>query len=90
MLSNELLKEITAKFGNDSELRNFIAARDVQAIVAKCKEAGFDVTEGDVAEAVINSGSISDDELNCVAGGCCFGNAGPYGCGPQSCHADNR
>ena len=90
MLNEDIKKAIVEKFGANEEIRALVAARDVAALVAKFKEAGFDVTEGDVAEALIGTGPVNDDELTTIAGGCCWGSAGPYGCGPGSCHCDNR
>lgn len=90
MLNEDIKKAIMEKCGENDEIRTLVAARDVTALVAKLKEAGFDVTEGDVAEALIGTVPLNDDELTNVAGGgCCWGNAGPYGCGPGSCHSDN-
>lgn len=90
MLNEDIKKAIMEKFGENDEIRALVATRDVAALVAKLKEAGFDVTEGDVAEALIGTGPVNDDELTNVAGGCCWGSAGPYGCGERSCHCDNR
>lgn len=71
MISEEKKKEILAKIGKDRETLNMMNKHDIQGLLAKCKEAGFDVTEGDVTEFIVGStGEISDDELNAVSGGC--------------------
>lgn len=76
MISEEMKKEILAKIGKDKEAVAMMNKRDIQGLIAKCKNVGFDVTEGDITEFVVGStGELSDDELDAVSGGCGDGGA---------------
>ncbi len=85
MLNLELKNEIINKLGQDKEFLAMVSSRDIPGILAKCQEAGIEVTEGDVAEYVVGSDELSAEELDSVSGGC---GTGPYGCGKASCHSD--
>lgn len=69
MLSQEKKTEIWEKLKNDKEFRKMLISSDVQGLSVKCKEAGFEVTEGDIAELFVDAKELSDDELNAVSGG---------------------
>ncbi len=72
MISEEKKKAILAKIGKDKEAVAMMNKRDIQGLIAKCKNVGFDVTEGDITEFVVGStGELSDDELNAVSAGSC-------------------
>ena len=89
MISKEKRAEIWEKLGADEAAQKLFDAQDVQGLLAKCKECGFDVTEGDIAELFVEDGEVSKEELNAIAGGGC-GDRILYGpCGKNSCHSDN-
>ena len=81
MISEEMKKEILAKIGKDKEAVAMMSKRDIQGLIAKCKSAGFDVTEGDVSEFIVGSeGDLSKEELDAVSGGSCI-----FGCSSGTC-----
>ena len=69
MLSQEKKTEIWEKLKNDKEFCKMLTSSDVQGLAVKCKEAGFEVTEGDIAELFVDAKELSDDELDAVSGG---------------------
>ena len=68
------VKEFAKKVAEDQELAEALAkAASKEEFLAKAKEAGFELTEEDLAElAQINEGELSDDELEGAAGGISF------------------
>lgn len=86
MLSQEKKMEIWKKLKDDAEFRKMLASSDVQGLIAKCKEAGVEVTEGDIAELYVDTKELSDDELDAVSGGVGLDECIQYGpCGRSSC-----
>lgn len=86
MLSQEKKMEIWGKLKDDAEFRKMLTSSDVQGLISKCKEAGVEVTEGDIAEIYVDTKELCDDELDAVSGG--KGECIDYGpCGRGSCHS---
>lgn len=84
MLSLETKKEILKKLADDKETPAMFSAHDIQGIAAKCAEAGFEVTRGDVEELFLTARDFSDDALDAVAGGFLDGSEpNPGGCAPR-------
>lgn len=81
MLTKETKSEILKHFRKDGSAAEMVRANDVQGLLAKCKEAGYDVTEGDVSELIADACEVNLDEVAAIAGGCGIGG----GCGSGSC-----
>ena len=65
------VKEFAKKAAEDQELAEALAkTASKEEFLAKAKEAGFELTEEDLAELVqMDEGELSDDELEGAAGG---------------------
>lgn len=67
-----VVNELRQKIESDETFReNLLKAADEKEFFGKLREAGFDVTPKELLEAINygESGEISDDELESVAGG---------------------
>lgn len=67
----ESMKEFTKKVAEDKAFAEEIAkAASKEELLAKAKEAGFELTAADLTElAKVGEGELSDDGLERVAGG---------------------
>ena len=65
------VKEFAKKIAEDQALADALAeTASTEEFLAKAKEAGFELTEEDLAKlAVVSEGELSDDELEGAAGG---------------------
>lgn len=72
----ENMKEFAKKLAEDKAFAEEIAkAASKEELLAKAKEAGFELTAADLTElAEAGKGELSDDELDGVAGGSAMSN----------------
>lgn len=69
MLSKELQAEILEKFNADEEAGKMMKELNIPGLLAKSKEAGYDLTEADITEIFVSTKEFSDDEIEAVSGG---------------------
>lgn len=80
MLSEELQNEIREKLSADAEACKMMEELDVPGLIAKCKKAGYDLSEADITEIFLETRELSEDELSAVAGGSAGGKCPACSC----------
>ena len=63
MLSEELQNEIREKLSADAEACKMMEELDVPGLIAKCKKAGYDLSEADITEIFLGIRELSEDEM---------------------------